>query len=62
VFLLALALAGLVGLSLGLLGGGGSILAVPIVRYVLGLEAHQAIALRYSWVAQRVSPRSFRMP
>lgn len=42
---LALALAALVGVSLGLLGGGGSILAVPILRYVVGLEAHQAIAL-----------------
>jgi len=41
---LALALAVLVGASLGLLGGGGSILAVPTLRYVLGLEAHQAIA------------------
>jgi uncharacterized membrane protein YfcA len=44
-FLLALALAALVGVSLGLLGGGGSILAVPILRYVLGMEAHRAIAL-----------------
>ncbi|HKP64168.1 MAG TPA: sulfite exporter TauE/SafE family protein [Polyangiales bacterium] len=44
-FLLALALAVLVGTSLGLLGGGGSILAVPILRYVLGMQAHQAIAL-----------------
>ena len=42
---LALALATLVGVSLGVLGGGGSILAVPILRYVVGLEAHQAIAL-----------------
>lgn len=44
-FLLALALAVLVGISLGLLGGGGSILAVPILRYVLDMQAHQAIAL-----------------
>jgi hypothetical protein len=41
----AAALALLVGLSLGLLGGGGSILTMPILRYVLGMEAHQAIAL-----------------
>src|SRR5262245_48040434 len=41
----ALVLAALVGMSLGLLGGGGSILTVPILRYVLGLPAHQAIAL-----------------
>lgn len=44
-FVLAIALALLVGLSLGLLGGGGSILAVPILRYVLGMEAHKAIAV-----------------
>lgn len=44
-FVLAVALASLVGLSLGLLGGGGSILTVPILRYVLGMEAHGAIAL-----------------
>jgi uncharacterized membrane protein YfcA len=31
------------GLTLGLLGGGGSILAVPILHYVLGLEAKEAI-------------------
>lgn len=34
----------LVGLSLGLLGGGGSILTVPIFVYVLGMEAKVAIA------------------
>jgi len=33
------------GLVLGLLGGGGSILTVPILVYVLGLEAHAAIVL-----------------
>ena len=33
------------GVSLGLLGGGGSILAVPILVYVLGVEAHAAIAI-----------------
>ena len=42
---IAIALALLVGLSLGLLGGGGSILTVPILRYVLGMDAHEAIAL-----------------
>lgn len=42
--LLALLLSFLVGGSLGLLGGGGSILTMPIVLYVLGLEAHEAIA------------------
>lgn len=43
--LLGLALAALVGLSLGLLGGGGSILTVPIFVYVLGFGAKEAIAM-----------------
>ena len=38
-------LALLVGVSLGIMGGGGSILTVPILRYVLGMEAHRAIAV-----------------
>ena len=42
---IAVVLALFVGLSLGLLGGGGSILTVPILRYVLGMDAHEAIAL-----------------
>jgi uncharacterized membrane protein YfcA len=42
---LGYALALLIGLSLGLLGGGGSILTVPIFVYVLGFEAKQAIAM-----------------
>ena len=41
---IAVLLALLVGVSLGMLGGGGSILTVPILRYLLGLEAHSAIA------------------
>ena len=43
-FWLGLLLVALMGLSLGLLGGGGSILAVPILEYVFGMEAHAAIA------------------
>jgi uncharacterized membrane protein YfcA len=42
---LGLALAALVGLTLGLLGGGGSVLTVPILVYVLGFGAKQAIAM-----------------
>jgi uncharacterized membrane protein YfcA len=38
-----LALAALVGLLLGLLGGGGSILTVPILVYMLGFPAKDAI-------------------
>ncbi|MCF6524236.1 sulfite exporter TauE/SafE family protein [Streptomyces sp. JJ36] len=41
---LVLALALLVGVSLGLLGGGGSILTVPLLVYVAGMDAKEAIA------------------
>lgn len=41
---LTVGLAVLVGLSLGLLGGGGSILTVPLLVYVAGTDAKQAIA------------------
>ena len=41
---LTIALAVFVGVSLGLLGGGGSILTVPLLAYVAGLEAKHAIA------------------
>jgi uncharacterized protein len=33
-----------IGFSLGLLGGGGSILAVPVLTYAAGLSAKEAIA------------------
>lgn len=39
------ALAALIGLSLGLLGGGGSILTVPVLVYVQGFGAKTAIAM-----------------
>jgi uncharacterized membrane protein YfcA len=42
---IGLALALLIGLSLGLLGGGGSILTVPVLVYVLGFAAKPAIAM-----------------
>lgn len=42
---LSLLLSVLVGLSLGLLGGGGSILTTPILLYVLGMEPKSAIAM-----------------
>jgi uncharacterized membrane protein YfcA len=42
--LLAVASGGLVGFSLGLIGGGGSILAVPLLVYVVGVSnPHVAI-------------------
>lgn len=41
---LTVGLAVFVGISLGLLGGGGSILTVPLLAYVAGLDPKQAIA------------------
>lgn len=68
--LLGLALAVLIGLSLGLLGGGGSILTVPIFVYVLGFPPKEAIAMSLAvvgatslfgaaghWRAGNVNPR-----
>ena len=34
-----------IGISLGLIGGGGSILAVPILVYVMGIDSKVAIAM-----------------
>jgi uncharacterized membrane protein YfcA len=42
---LALALSTLIGVSLGLLGGGGSILAVPVLVYVARVDVHAAIGM-----------------
>jgi uncharacterized membrane protein YfcA len=42
--ILTLALSVLIGLSLGLLGGGGSILTVPILVYAAGLDPKDGIA------------------
>ena len=42
--LIVFCLAILIGLSLGLLGGGGSILAVPVLKYAAGVSAKEAIA------------------
>jgi uncharacterized membrane protein YfcA len=41
---LGYALSLLIGVSLGFFGGGGSILTVPLLRYVFELPAHEAIA------------------
>ena len=41
---LGLGLAAAIGLGLGVLGGGGSILTVPVFVYVLGFGAKEAIA------------------
>jgi hypothetical protein len=45
VHLVSIAFGLLIGLSLGLLGGGGSILTVPIFVYVLGFGAKESIAM-----------------
>lgn len=44
-FLVGLLLSVLIGVSLGLLGGGGSILTVPILHYIFGLNASESTAL-----------------
>lgn len=47
---LGLLLAALIGMLLGLLGGGGSILAVPVFAYVLDLDPKLAIAASFGVV------------
>jgi uncharacterized membrane protein YfcA len=60
-----------IGLSLGLVGGGGSILALPVLVYVAGLDVHKAIGVSLAvvggtalvggigqWRHGRVSPRA----
>ena len=42
-----LALAFVIGITLGMLGGGGSILTVPVFVYVLGYDPKSAIAMSY---------------
>lgn len=42
---LGLLLAGGIGVSLGLLGGGGSVLALPVLVYVMGVAPKSAIAM-----------------
>ena len=41
--LVAIGCGGLVGFTLGLIGGGGSIMATPLLLYVVGLSPHEAI-------------------
>jgi uncharacterized protein len=42
---LALVLAALIGLCLGLLGSGGSIVTLPVLVYVARVPAHQAVGM-----------------
>ena len=44
-FILGLLLSAVIGLSLGLIGGGGSIVTVPVLVYVLGVEVHAAVGM-----------------
>ena len=43
--ILGLVLSALIGLSLGLIGGGGSIITVPVLVYVLGVDVHDAVGM-----------------
>lgn len=45
IWLIGHGLAVCIGISLGLLGGGGSVLALPILVYVMGIEPKPAIAM-----------------
>jgi uncharacterized membrane protein YfcA len=47
VIAVSLGLALLIGLTLGLFGGGGSILTVPVLVYVLGVDPKLAIAMSF---------------
>lgn len=49
--ILAVTLGAVIGAAFGLLGGGGSILTVPIFVYALGAEAKPAIAMSLAVVA-----------
>lgn len=44
-FIIGLILSAVIGLSLGLIGGGGSILTVPILVYLLGVDPHEAVGM-----------------
>ena len=44
-FIIGLVLSAVIGLSLGLIGGGGSILTVPILVYLLGVAPHEAVGM-----------------
>ncbi len=44
-FLFGMVLSMGIGVSLGLIGGGGSIVTVPVLIYVLGVAPHEAVAM-----------------
>jgi uncharacterized protein len=43
--IIGLLLSAAIGFSLGLIGGGGSIITMPVLVYVIGVEPHQAIGM-----------------
>jgi len=45
IFIIGLLLSAVIGLSLGLIGGGGSILTVPILVYLLAVSPHDAVGM-----------------
>jgi uncharacterized membrane protein YfcA len=57
--LLAIAAALLIGVTLGLLGGGGTILTVPLLVYALGLSPKNAIATSLVVVAATAAASLF---
>src|SRR5262245_61638940 len=56
---LALALSAGIGLSLGLVGGGGSIITVPILIYVAGVPVDQAVGLSLAIVGATAAVGAF---
>lgn len=48
-------LATCIGISLGLIGGGGSVLALPILVYVMGESPKSAIAMTLVIVGSKTS-------
>ena len=49
----------IIGATLGLLGGGGTVLTVPLVRALIGLDTRHAIALSLPVVAVAAATGSF---
>jgi uncharacterized protein len=49
--MLALLLSSLVGLSMGMLGAGGSLLAIPILKYAAGMPTKEAVATSLATVS-----------
>jgi uncharacterized membrane protein YfcA len=47
--LAAIGCGGIVGFTLGLVGGGGSILAVPLLLYVVGMRTRRSGPVRWPW-------------